>query len=151
MQTLFSNLICGHVMLSVNGGYYVTLWQGNIMSTNVNGITARVTREAGRPSTTKTITQTDILGWIVILSVPTLISSVLYRVSSIIHLSWIQVSTFLFLLFKNLNIMTWNATGFISSASYLCDALKDNAVDICGISEHFLFPNNVHFLDTSYF
>ena len=26
-------------------------------------------------------------------------------------------------------------------------SLKDNAVDICGISEHFLFPNNVHFLD----
>jgi len=49
--------------------------------------------------------------------------------------------------FMNLNIMTWNATGLISSASYLCHALKDNAVDICGISEHFLFPNNVHFLD----
>ena len=93
MQTLFSNLSCGHVVLSVNGGYYVTLGQGNIMSTNVNDIAARVTREAGLPSTTKTITQADILGWIVILTVPTLISSVLYRVSSIIHLSWIKVST----------------------------------------------------------
>ena len=50
------------------------------------------------------------------------------------------------LLVINLNIMPWNATGLISSASYLCDALKDKVVDICGISEHFLFPNNVHFL-----
>ena len=70
------------------------------------------------------------------------------EIQPIVHLSWIKASTYLFvLLVINLNIMPWNATGLISSASYLCDALKDKVVDICGISEHFLFPNNVHFLD----
>ena len=87
------NKIIVRVNVEANDCADTILQQGNIMSTNVNGIAARVTREAGRPSTTKTITQTDILGWIVILAVPTLISSVLYRVSSIIHLSWIKVST----------------------------------------------------------
>ena len=48
----------------------------------------------------------------------------------------------------NINIMSWNATGIISSSSYLCDTLLDQNIDICGISEHWLFPSNVHFLES---
>lgn len=47
-----------------------------------------------------------------------------------------------------LTLCTWNATGIISSSSYLCNLLKDKSVDICGVSEHFLYPSNVHFLST---
>ena len=44
----------------------------------------------------------------------------------------------------NLNFMTWNATGIMSSSSYLSDALHDHSIDFCGISEHWLY---LHFLD----
>jgi len=46
----------------------------------------------------------------------------------------------------NLNFLTWNVTGVMSTASYLCDILTDGNIDICGISEHWLLPNNLHFL-----
>lgn len=46
-----------------------------------------------------------------------------------------------------INIATWNSTGIISSASYLCDMLIKSDVDICGVSEHWLFKQNLHFLD----
>ena len=47
-----------------------------------------------------------------------------------------------------LNIVTWNITGIMSSAAYLSNVLSDGNIDICGISEHWLLPCNVHFMDT---
>ena len=47
----------------------------------------------------------------------------------------------------NLNFMTWNATGIMSSSSYLSDALHDHSIDFCGISEHWLYHKDLHFLD----
>ena len=44
--------------------------------------------------------------------------------------------------------MTWNATGIMSSSSYLCDALNENCIDICGIAEHWLFEKDLHFLNS---
>ena len=48
---------------------------------------------------------------------------------------------------ENLIFMTWNATGIMSSCSYLIEAMKFKNVDICGISEHWLRENDLHFLD----
>lgn len=45
-----------------------------------------------------------------------------------------------------LNIFSWNATGIMSSAMYLCEVLNHKSVDFCGISEHWLFEKNLHFL-----
>ena len=39
-------------------------------------------------------------------------------------------------------------TGVMASASYLCDVITQGEIDICGISEHWLSPNNLYFLDT---
>ena len=47
-----------------------------------------------------------------------------------------------------LNILTWNITGIMSSAAYLSEILPGGNIDICGISEHWLLPSNVHFMDT---
>ncbi len=44
--------------------------------------------------------------------------------------------------------MTWNATGIMSSSSYLCNLLRTRKIDICGISEHWLSESNVHFFDS---
>ena len=49
--------------------------------------------------------------------------------------------------------LTWNATGIMSSASYLCECLKHKNIDICGISEHWLYEKDLQFLkqiDNSY-
>ena len=43
-----------------------------------------------------------------------------------------------------LHISSWNATGIMSSASYLSSFLERND----GISEHWLFNHNMHFLDS---
>lgn len=48
---------------------------------------------------------------------------------------------------NSLNIMTWNATGIMSSSSYLASVLSTETIDFCGISEHWLYQNNTHFLD----
>ena len=48
----------------------------------------------------------------------------------------------------NLKLCTWNVTGIMSSASYLCDLLTDGEIDICGISEHWLPLDNLFFIDT---
>ena len=45
------------------------------------------------------------------------------------------------------NVMTWNVTGIFSSSSYLSDVLTEKHVDICGLSEHWLYPHNLHFLN----
>ena len=47
---------------------------------------------------------------------------------------------------QNLTIMTWNATGIFSSASYLSDTLVKYDIDICGISEHWLHDYNLYFM-----
>ena len=44
--------------------------------------------------------------------------------------------------------MTWNATGVMSSCTYLCNTLNENSIDICGIAEHWLFERDLHFLDS---
>ena len=48
---------------------------------------------------------------------------------------------------QNLNILTWNATGIMSSATYLTDCLYRNKKDICGISEHWLYEKDLQFLN----
>ena len=47
----------------------------------------------------------------------------------------------------NLNFMTWNTTGIMSSSSYLSDALHDHSIYFCGISEHWLYHKDLHFVD----
>jgi hypothetical protein len=44
--------------------------------------------------------------------------------------------------------MTWNATGIMSSSSYLCNTLQENKIDICGISEHWLYESCLSFIDS---
>ena len=48
---------------------------------------------------------------------------------------------------KQLTYSTWNATGIMSSASYLNEFLSVNNVDLIGISEHWLYRHDLHFLD----
>ena len=48
---------------------------------------------------------------------------------------------------EHLNLMTWNATGMMSSSSYIVDILTYKKVDILGISEHWLREIDLHFLD----
>ena len=43
--------------------------------------------------------------------------------------------------------MTWNATGMLSSCSYIVDILTYKNIDILGISEHWLRETDLHFLD----
>ena len=47
----------------------------------------------------------------------------------------------------NLNVITWNATGIMSSSSYLCNTLNLKSIDICGISEHWLYEKDLNFLN----
>ena len=47
----------------------------------------------------------------------------------------------------DLNILTWNATGIMSISSYLSDCLSYKSIDICGISEHWLYEKDLIFLD----
>ena len=54
---------------------------------------------------------------------------------------------------QTINILTWNATGIMSSAIYLCNCLYNYKIDICGISEHWLYEKDLRFLnqiDNSY-
>ena len=48
---------------------------------------------------------------------------------------------------KRLNLFSWNASGIMSSSSYLCNSLNKCSIDICGISEHWLSNSNIHFID----
>lgn len=48
---------------------------------------------------------------------------------------------------RTCKVMTWNATGIMSSSSYLCDVLNHQSVDVCGISEHWLYEYNMHFMN----
>ena len=49
---------------------------------------------------------------------------------------------------QNVRIATWNATGIMSSSSYLSDFLNNTGVDFCGLSEHWLFRHNLHVLNS---
>lgn len=44
--------------------------------------------------------------------------------------------------------MTWNATGIMTGIPYLDKELKAKNIDICGISEHWLRPENSYLLNT---
>ena len=48
----------------------------------------------------------------------------------------------------SLKLLSWNATGIMSSGSYLGRVLENLNIDICGISEHWLYRNDLHFLDS---
>ena len=49
---------------------------------------------------------------------------------------------------SHLHLTSWNATGIMSSASYLSSFLDRNGAHIIGISEHWLFNHNMHFLES---
>ncbi|MES9884950.1 MAG: endonuclease/exonuclease/phosphatase family protein, partial [Sedimenticola sp.] len=46
-----------------------------------------------------------------------------------------------------LNIISWNATGIMTGIPYLDNELDNMNIDICGISEHWLKPENSNILD----
>ena len=48
----------------------------------------------------------------------------------------------------SLKLLSWNATGIMSSGSYLGRVLENLNIDICGISEHWLYRNDLHFFLT---
>ena len=48
----------------------------------------------------------------------------------------------------SLKILTWNATGIMSSSAYLSSILESRDIDICGISEHWLLERDSHFLSS---
>ena len=48
----------------------------------------------------------------------------------------------------SLNFMTWNASGIMSSGTYLGYILGEYDVDFCGVSEHCLYKRDHHFLDS---
>ena len=47
-----------------------------------------------------------------------------------------------------MKFMTWNSSSIMSSVSYLSSALQRFDIDICGISEHWLYKKELHFLDS---
>lgn len=47
---------------------------------------------------------------------------------------------------RRLNICSWNATGIMSSLVYMHKVLTTRDIQICGLSEHWLFRHNEHFL-----
>ena len=55
--------------------------------------------------------------------------------------------SYILLVLMSLNLMSWNATGIMSSSSYLCNCLEEHNIDVCGISEHWLTQTNSHFLN----
>ena len=49
---------------------------------------------------------------------------------------------------EQLCIASWNATGIMSSASYINSLFDKRHIHILGLSEHWLFNHNLHFLDS---
>ena len=45
----------------------------------------------------------------------------------------------------SLKMLTWNATGIMSSSAYLSSILDSRDIDICGIYEHWLLESDSHF------
>ena len=56
----------------------------------------------------------------------------------------------LLLIMFDLQFCSWNATGLMSSAYNLSKVLDQKSVDICGLSEHWLFPSDMHFLNSKH-
>ena len=52
------------------------------------------------------------------------------------------------LMAEQLCIASWNATGIMSGASYIRSLLDKRQIHILGLSEHWLFNHNLHFLDS---
>ena len=48
----------------------------------------------------------------------------------------------------DLKLLSWNATGIMTSDSYIGRSLEQLSVDICGIGEHWLYMNDLHFLES---
>ena len=48
----------------------------------------------------------------------------------------------------DLKLLSWNATGIMSGGSYIGRTLEQLSVDVCGISEHWLYLNDLHFLES---
>ncbi|CAG2229892.1 unnamed protein product [Mytilus edulis] len=48
----------------------------------------------------------------------------------------------------SLNFMCWNCRGIFSSIPYLSEVLRNNDVDICALSEHWLRSYQLHILDS---
>ena len=48
----------------------------------------------------------------------------------------------------SLNFMCWNCRGIVSSIPYLSEVLRNNDVDICALSEHWLRSYQLHILDS---
>ena len=48
----------------------------------------------------------------------------------------------------SLNFGSWNATGIMSSAAYAGSLLDMKSLHFLGISEHWLCPQNVHFIES---
>ena len=51
-------------------------------------------------------------------------------------------------LMASLSLLTWNATGLMSSSVYLSDLLQKNNIDVCGVSETWLYPWDGHFVNS---
>lgn len=45
-------------------------------------------------------------------------------------------------------LLTWNASGIMSSGSYLGSVLKRLDIDICGVCEQWLYKKDLHFLES---
>ena len=48
---------------------------------------------------------------------------------------------------NKIRFLSWNVTGLMSSSSYLCELLNSRKIDFCGLSEHWLYNYNLHFID----
>ena len=48
---------------------------------------------------------------------------------------------------RTINILSWNATGIMSGSTYLSNILNQRQIDICGISDHWLYEKDLMFLD----
>ena len=48
---------------------------------------------------------------------------------------------------QTLNILSWNATGIMSSSTHLTNILAQRNIEICGISEHWLYEKDLMFFD----
>ena len=48
----------------------------------------------------------------------------------------------------SLNLLTWNASGFMSSSAYIERVLNKLNIAVCGISEHWLYQKDLFFLQS---
>ena len=48
----------------------------------------------------------------------------------------------------DLKLLSWNATDIMSGGSYIGRTLEQLSVDVSGISEHWLYLNDLNFLES---